>query len=112
MGFLFSDVYTKAIALFDDPRITKAYETDRVQFSKIMYTYMQNAIKTGGGILRGEEDPEYLCGWKQVLDVEGKENGVRGAGAASLHLSGKRYEYQKVHGPFFGTEGDLFGTGV
>ena len=42
MGFLFSDVYTKAIALFDDPRITKAYETDRVQFSKIMYTYMQN----------------------------------------------------------------------
>ena len=44
MGFLFSDVYTKAIALFDDPRITKAYETDRVQFSKIMYTYMQNAI--------------------------------------------------------------------
>lgn len=44
MGFLFSDVYTKAIALFDDPRISKAYETDRVQFSKIMYTYMQNAI--------------------------------------------------------------------
>lgn len=44
MGILFSDIYTKAIALFDDPRITKAYETDRVQFSKIMYTYLQNAI--------------------------------------------------------------------
>ena len=44
MGILFSDVYRKAIALFDDPRITTAYETNPLQFNKIMYTYLQNAI--------------------------------------------------------------------
>ena len=44
MGILFSDIYTKAIALFDDPKITVAYNTNMVQFEKIMYTYLQNAI--------------------------------------------------------------------
>lgn len=32
MGILFSDIYTKAIALFDDPKITQAYKTNIVQF--------------------------------------------------------------------------------
>lgn len=44
MSILFSDIYTKAIALFDDPKITKAYKVNKVQFYKIMYTYLQNAI--------------------------------------------------------------------
>lgn len=44
MGFSFGDVYRKAIALFDDPKITKAYETSQVQFNKLMYTFLQNAI--------------------------------------------------------------------
>ena len=44
MSILFSDIYTKAIALFDDPKITKAYNTNKIQFSKLMYTYLQNAI--------------------------------------------------------------------
>lgn len=44
MAILFSDIYTKAIALFDDPKITKAYKTNQVQFYKLMYTYLQNAI--------------------------------------------------------------------
>lgn len=44
MGILFSDIYTKAIALFDDPKITQAYNTNIVQFQKIMYSYFQNAI--------------------------------------------------------------------
>lgn len=44
MSILFSDVYKKAIALFDDPKITKAYMTNEIQFDKIMYTYLQNAI--------------------------------------------------------------------
>lgn len=39
MGFSFGDVYRKAISLFDDPKITKAYETSQVQFSKLMYTF-------------------------------------------------------------------------
>lgn len=44
MSILFSDIYTKAIALFDDPKITVAYNTNKIQFYKIMYTYLQNAI--------------------------------------------------------------------
>lgn len=44
MSILFSDIYKKAIALFDDPKITIAYETNKVQFNKLMYTYLQNAI--------------------------------------------------------------------
>ena len=44
MSILFSDIYGKAIALFDDPKITIAYETNKIQFHKLMYTYLQNAI--------------------------------------------------------------------
>lgn len=44
MGFSFSEIYRKAIALFDDPKISKAYETSQVQFNKLMYTFLQNAI--------------------------------------------------------------------
>lgn len=44
MGILFSAIYDKAIALFDDPKVTRAYETNKLQFDKIMYTYLQNAI--------------------------------------------------------------------
>lgn len=44
MSILFSDIYEKAIALFDDPKITIAYQTNIIQFNKIMYTYLQNAI--------------------------------------------------------------------
>lgn len=44
MGFMFTDIYTKAIALFDDPKITMAYASNMIQFDKLMYTYLQNAI--------------------------------------------------------------------
>ena len=44
MSILFSEIYSKAIALFDDPKVTVAYETNTMQFQKIMYTFLQNAI--------------------------------------------------------------------
>lgn len=44
MSILFSDIYEKAFALFDDPKITIAYQTNRIQFNKLMYTFMQNAL--------------------------------------------------------------------
>ncbi len=44
MSILFTDIYEKSIALFDDPKITKAYETNKMQFAKLMYTFLQNAI--------------------------------------------------------------------
>ena len=33
MAILFTDIYSKAIALFDDPKITIAYETNKIQFT-------------------------------------------------------------------------------
>ena len=44
MSILFKDIYSKSISLFDDPKITIAYENNIIQFEKIMYTYLQNAI--------------------------------------------------------------------
>lgn len=44
MGILFSEIYDKSIALFNDPKITIAYETDKIQYEKIMYSFLQNAI--------------------------------------------------------------------
>lgn len=44
MSILFSKIYSKAIALFDDPKITVAYETDKIQYKKLMYSFLQNAI--------------------------------------------------------------------
>lgn len=44
MGIVFNEIYTKAIGLFDDPKITTAYQTNKIQFYKLMYTYLQTAI--------------------------------------------------------------------
>lgn len=44
MSILFGSIYDNAISLFDDPRIVKAYFTNKIQFQKLMYTYLQNAI--------------------------------------------------------------------
>lgn len=44
ISILFNDIYTKSIALFDDPKITVAYENNSIQFEKLMFTYLQNAI--------------------------------------------------------------------
>ena len=40
----FSDIYKKSIGLFDDPKITVVYETNVIQFNKLMYTFLQNSI--------------------------------------------------------------------
>lgn len=40
----FKDIYSKAIGLFDDPKITIAYETNLVQFYKLMYTFLQTSL--------------------------------------------------------------------
>lgn len=77
MGILFSDVYRKAIALFDDPRITTAYETNPLQFDKIMYTYLQNAISMFNNPLSVSlrlsqyKEPK---GTMQIFEGDGKNN--------------------------------------
>lgn len=38
---LFDDIYKKAITLFDDPKITYAYNTNKIAFSKYMYAFLE-----------------------------------------------------------------------
>lgn len=44
LNISFKNIYTKAIGLFDDPKLTIAYNTNLMQFYKLMYTYLQNSI--------------------------------------------------------------------
>lgn len=44
LSISFKNIYTKAIGLFDDPKLTIAYNTNLMQFYKLMYTYLQNSI--------------------------------------------------------------------
>lgn len=44
MTIKFPEIYTKAIGLFDDPKITVAFDTNKIQFYKLMYTFLQNSI--------------------------------------------------------------------
>ena len=39
-----SDIYEKAIALFDEPKITIAYMTNTIQFSKLMYPFLRDSF--------------------------------------------------------------------
>lgn len=41
---LFKDIYEKAIDLFDDPVIKRAYVEDKVRWYKMMYKYLKNGI--------------------------------------------------------------------
>lgn len=41
---MFEEIYNKAIDLFDDPKIKKAYMSNKIQFCKLMYPYLDTAI--------------------------------------------------------------------
>lgn len=40
---LFEEIYNKAVVLFDDPKITLAYEENKIAFCKHMYSFFNNA---------------------------------------------------------------------
>ena len=44
MKISFAEIYEKSIGLFDDPYLTKAYNSSPIHFQKLMYTYLQNGI--------------------------------------------------------------------
>lgn len=77
MSILFCDIYSKAIALFNDPKITKAYETNTVQFDKLMYTFLQDsiAIFTNPSLiamkLQNYKEPK---GTMEIFDGDGESN--------------------------------------
>lgn len=39
---LFEEIYNKAFVLFDDPKITQAYQTNKITFCKYMYSFFNN----------------------------------------------------------------------
>lgn len=41
---LFSEIYERAINLFDDPEIQRAYVFDPIKWQKMMYPYLRNGI--------------------------------------------------------------------
>ena len=41
---LFKDIYNKAINLFDDPIIERAYMEDTVEWEQLMYPYLENGV--------------------------------------------------------------------
>lgn len=42
---LYQDIYQKAINLFDDPEIDRAYVQNKVRFAKLMYPHLDNGIQ-------------------------------------------------------------------
>lgn len=44
MAIMFSDIYDKAIGLFDDPKLTIAYRTNKLLFYKLMYPFLNNSF--------------------------------------------------------------------
>lgn len=42
---LFSEIYEKAVNLFDDPDIRKAYVCNKIKFYRKMYAYFQNGMR-------------------------------------------------------------------
>jgi len=44
MAIMFSNIYEKAIGLFDDPKLTIAYKTNKLLFYKMMYPFLKNSF--------------------------------------------------------------------
>lgn len=42
---LYKDIYQKAINLFDDPDINKAYVQNKVRFAKLMFPHLDNGVQ-------------------------------------------------------------------
>lgn len=77
MSILFSDIYTKAFALMDDPKLTVAYETNTIQWQKLMYSFMQNAIgmfDNPAVVARRLSDYTEPSGQMEVFEGDGVNN--------------------------------------
>lgn len=71
---LFKEIYNKAVNLFDDPDISRAYFEDQVRFQKMMYEHLQNGINLFTNptkisfLLVNQEDPD---GYLEIFDGNG-----------------------------------------
>lgn len=70
----FQDIYAKAIGLFDDPKITAAYNSNLMQFYKLMYVYLQNSISLFNNplsVVKIISDFEEPNGQMQIFESDG-----------------------------------------
>ena len=44
MAIMYSEIYDKAIALFDDPKLKVAYKTNKMLFYKLMYPFLNSSF--------------------------------------------------------------------
>lgn len=72
---LFEEIYNKAVVLFDDPKITTAYEENKIAFCKHMYGFFNNVSIYEpviiGQILSDVTDP---IGQMEIFDANGKSS--------------------------------------
>ena len=72
---LFEEIYNKAVVLFDDPKITTAYEENKIAFCKHMYGFFNNVSMYEpviiGQILSDVTNP---IGQMEIFDSDGVTN--------------------------------------
>ena len=72
----FQDIYAKAIGLFDDPKITAAYNSNLMQFYKLMYVYLQNSISLFNNplsVVKLISDFEEPSGLMEIFESDGTQ---------------------------------------
>lgn len=70
---LFEEIYNKAVVLFDDPKVTTAYEENKIAFCKHMYSFFNNVSIYEpviiGQILSNITNPE---GQMEIFESDGQ----------------------------------------
>lgn len=73
----FYEIYKQAVALFDDPKITEAYDFNKIKFAKMMYPFLNSSLSLFtnpsiiGMMLVDYEEP---LGLMEVFDADGLTN--------------------------------------
>lgn len=69
---LFEEIYNKAVVLFDDPKITTAYEENKIAFCKHMYGFFNN-VSIYEPVIIGQilSDVTNPIGQMEIFDSDG-----------------------------------------
>lgn len=69
---LFEEIYNKAVVLFDDPKITTAYEENKIAFCKHMYSFFNN-VSIYEPVIIGQilSDVTNPVGQMEIFDANG-----------------------------------------
>jgi hypothetical protein len=72
---LFEEIYNKAVVLFDDPKITTAYEENKIAFCKHMYGFFNN-VSIYEPVIIGQilSDITSPTGQMELFDSDGNSN--------------------------------------